>query len=123
MQFFFRDGAGDELDWIGNPESVEQAFIAVTREKVIDLKQAVEDAKPALKNGDYKKMKQQAKNALKKHDRGNYAGALHHVKKLRKFADKANFDTSLGFNNQGQLDMRTSSTIFTYEVKVIPYAP
>jgi len=133
MQYVFQDGVGNDLDWMGNPESVEQAFIAITGQKLGDLQEAVENAKPALKNGDYKKIQQQIKNAIKKHNRGNYESALGHINKLLKFVRKANFaprpvfnfeaNMLQDFNDSGQLDMRGSNIKFMYEVKVITYAP
>ncbi|RLA30649.1 MAG: hypothetical protein DRR11_12795 [Gammaproteobacteria bacterium] len=115
---------GPGYEWSSSTAANFGKFVELTRYKLTLLQQSLVNAKSdgALKNGDYTKMKQQLKNAVKKLDRGNYSGSLAHVNKFLKFVNKANYTIIAERNHNGEHLMRGSNIEFMLRVKVIPYA-
>ncbi len=115
---------GPGFEWAGNSAGNFDSFVALTRYKLTLLQQSLENAKTvALGNGDYNKMKQQLKNAVKKLDQGNYSSSLGHVNKFLKFVNAANYTIVPDENFNGEHVMRGSNVAFMLRVKIIPYAP
>jgi len=93
-------------------------FVELTRYKLALLKFSLEEAKPFLKKGDFKKMQQQVKNAIKKTDRGNFSGAIKHMRNFIKFAERANYETGpLISNHNGEHLSRAFNIVFMLDEK------
>ncbi|MDH3747974.1 MAG: hypothetical protein OER97_07175 [Gammaproteobacteria bacterium] len=114
---------GDANDWAVNMAGNFDSFVALTRYKLVLLRQAVENAKPAVKNGDYTKMKEMVENATSLLDAGNYNAASTEVNNFVTFVDAANYNTTLGFNHRGEHLWRGDNLQFMFDVKLIPYIP
>jgi hypothetical protein len=116
---------GPGYDLATNPEGNHERFVALTRYKLLLLQAAVEESRAelALQNGDYTKMRRMLNNALRFHDRGQFASALQSVNQFLKFVEEGDYATIPGENYQGEHDMRGSNLVFMYEEKVIPFAP
>jgi len=125
------------IDFDQDPQAVTQAFIDLTSAKIDSLMQAVENAKPALENkdkgkkkkkkkkkkdNDFDKLKKEARDIQKKFDKGQYDKASRKLESFLKRAERAEFDTDIGFNHQGNLISRASNIKFTIDEKIIPFA-
>jgi len=124
------------LDFNSDPQDVTQAFIDFTSAKIDSLVQAVENAEPALENkdkgkkkkkkkkkdNDFDKLKKEARDIQKKFDKGQYDKASRKLESFLKRAERAEFDTDIGFNHQGNLISRASNIKFTIDEKIIPFA-
>jgi hypothetical protein len=112
------------LDYTTVPDMVNTKFVDLTRYKMELLAAAVEESKPYVKNGDYKKMQQMVKNAIAAVDIGDFVDAKTKIDNFLKFVDKTNYTTAIGIENyNGEHIMRASNIEFMLRVKVIPYAP
>jgi hypothetical protein len=123
-QYVFKH-EGQELDWTGNPESVEQAFIGVTRDRVEDLIKAIDDAKPGVPKKHllrWLSMRVAAGLALWSHDQGYYSIARAKVNLVNQILPNISFNSSAG-SAPAFIDIWGSHLVFMYDVKVIPYAP
>jgi hypothetical protein len=115
------------IDFDLNPQAVTQAFIDHTSIDIESLLQAVENAEPALdvkkkkkkKKGDYSKLLKQARSIQKRFEQGRYDKASREIVSFLKTAERAKFDTEIGFNHQGNLISRASSIKFTLDEKII----
>lgn len=114
---------GDANDWAVNTAGNFDSFVALTRYKLVLLRQAVENGKPAVKNGDYTKMKNMVENAIALLDAGNYNAASTEINNFLTFVDAADYDTTLGFNHRGEHLWRADNVKFMFDVKLIPYIP
>lgn len=126
-QYVFKDQSGVELDWTGNPESVEQAFIAVTRDRLEDLIKSLDDSRPAVPRKYFVRwltMRILAGFALAAHDHGYYQIARAKVDAINQILPTVSFNSSgpgsdaVAFN-----EIWGSHIVFMYDVKIIPYAP
>jgi hypothetical protein len=109
------------VPWTTSPKTVFMSFVALTRYKLELLAASVEASKGVLKNGDFTKLRQQAGNALKALDRGNYATALTHMENFMKFVQAAAYaNDPAGFNHNGEHLARGQNVVFMLRDKVLP---
>jgi hypothetical protein len=126
-QYVFKDGSGTELDWTGNPESVEQAFIGVTRDRLEDLIKAIDDAKssvPKKHKARWVAMRLLAGFARAAHHQGFYKIARAEVSAVNQILPTIAFSSGgPGADAVAFIEIWGSHLVFMYDVKVIPYAP
>jgi hypothetical protein len=127
------------IDFDQDPQAVTQAFIDLTSAKIDSLVQAVENAekdkgkkkkkkekkkkkKKKKKDDDFDKLRKEARDIQKKFEKGQYDKASRKLESFLKTAERAEFDTDIGFNHQGNLISRASNIKFTLDEKIIPFA-
>lgn len=109
------------VDFDQNPEAVVQAFIDLTSTKYDSLLAAVIDARPALKLRDFVRLFVTSAISRKLHMRGRFHAASRTLEAFIRFTNRAQFDTSVGFNHGGELLTRGENIKFILDEKIIPF--
>jgi hypothetical protein len=110
------------LDFSQDPQGVTQGFIDLTGRKFDAFITAVRNAEEALSRGDFKRAEALAVNAARLHDNGKYAAASRMLGTLRMLIDRSLFDSSGGFNHEGNIISRLDNIKFTIDEKILPFA-
>ena len=110
------------LDFSATPEAVTGQFVALTRYKLQLLQVSVEASQSTLKTGDFVVLWTHLTNALRHHDRGEYASALNSVNVFLAKVDGAIYAPNPQ-NFNGEHLSRGRNIAFMYEEKVIPVTP
>jgi hypothetical protein len=109
------------LDFDADPEAVTQAFIDRASTDLNTLVAAVVNARPALNRKDYRKLRKVARLAERLHNRGRYRAASRLVQLFLFLTDRARFDTSVGFNHEGNLLSRADHIRFLLDEFIVPF--
>jgi hypothetical protein len=117
---------GPGYDFETNPDGNHERFVALTRYKLLLLRDAVRESKPALSSGLVRKLGYAAltllsKTAITLHDRRNYPAALLTTRLFLLTAENLPYTPIAGENYHGEHVMRGSNIEFMYEEKVIPF--
>ncbi len=110
------------LNFDTDPQAVTQAFVDLTSTKLNTLVTAVRNARPALKRRDFLKLYLKAYLAERLHNRGRYYLARRFIQGLLSSVERARFDTSVGFNHEGNLLSRADHIEFLLDEFIIPVA-
>lgn len=102
-----------------NHPGVLQCFIDLTNDKFAVLDQSLKNAKKSLLSPKYGKLRSQLSSAKDGFEDGNYTKALERLAKFISRVEAAEFDTSSGFNFQGNLLMRAENIEFIIDEKII----
>ncbi len=110
---------GTGYDLATNPEGNRDAFAQLTRYKLVVLKAAVLESKPALNRTFGQKigfyiLKSLSRIAIRQHDRENYSAALRTVRFIEFFAENLGYDDVPDENYRGEHLMRVSNIAFMY---------
>lgn len=128
----FRIDFGAGNTWAGNTAGNFDSFVQLTRYKLTLLLQSVLDARADMndagkrgiaRKGDFRKMRNAVKNAIKNLDKGKYWSASRHIRNFNKFAGRAKYSIIDGENYEGEHIMRGTNLEFTMKTKILPYAP
>lgn len=114
---------GPGYDLAENAAVNHDMFVALTGYKLKMLRASVAESRPALRPLVYKAMLVLVDGAIKLHNRGRYPAALLGIRLFLLGAENASYATIPGENYNGEHLMRASNIQFTYEEKVIPFAP
>jgi len=109
------------IDFDMNSQGVTNAFIRLTNSDLQVLKHAVVKARPALSKAHFSELFALATNAKRLAKRGFYEQALAEVELLITATESVNFDTTVGFNHEGNIFSRADHIRFTLVVKIIPF--
>ena len=110
------------LDFDADPGAVTQAFVDLTSTKLNTLVAAVKNARPALNKRDYRRLYLMAYLAELLHNRGRYHVASRFIRTFLSLTDRARFDTSVGFNHEGNLLSRADHIKFLLDEFIRPLA-
>jgi hypothetical protein len=112
------------IDHASNPGGVHERFVALTRYKLRLLQEAVDESKPALNvPGEWNSMRTHVRNALRAHDQGDFQTALNRINVFLSHVGNSTYTPVPGENYQGEHLARGQNLKFSYETRVIPYAP
>ena len=110
------------LDFDADPGAVTQAFVDLTSTKLNTLVAAVKNARPALNKRDFRRLYLMAYLAERLHNRGRYHIASRFIRTFLSLTDRARFDTSVGFNHEGNLLSRADHIKFLLDEFIVPFA-
>jgi hypothetical protein len=96
-------------------------MIALQRYKLTKAREAVIEAKPALKPSSWSGLMAHADAALAFHNRGKYVDALAKVKSLLKLNDRGKYEDIPDANPYGEVAYRYLNAMDIYERRLIPY--
>ena len=114
-------GPGYDLE--ENSAGNHDMFVALTGFKLKMLRASVVESRPALRPLVYRVMLALVDSSIKLHNRGRYPAALLGIRLFLLGAENASYTATPGENYNGEHLMRGSNIKFTYEEKVIPFAP
>ena len=114
---------GTGYDLAENSAVNHDMFVALTGYKLELLQASVVESRPALHRFVYRAMLGLVNGAIRLHDRGRFSAALLSIRLFLLAAENVAYATIPGENYNGEHLMRGSNIQFTYEEKVIPFAP
>jgi len=114
--------------WALYPEFVLECFVRLADNKIDMLVQAVEQsfAEGVLSTGDYQGLLTRAESARTRLLAGAYREAEAHIVSFLDFASRAAYGPNLvhlGFNDDGEHEMRGSNVLFILQHDIIPNEP
>lgn len=104
-----------------NSAGVFDEFVALTRYKLLMLRDAVENAESVLDEYDHKKLRKYAQQSYEELIEGDYDKSLEKIEKFLKRVDEASY-ASGGYNHHGAHRARGANIEFMLGEKIIPFA-
>ena len=117
---------GVGFDLATNPDGNRDAFAQLTRYKLLVLKAAVLESRPALNRTYGQKigfyfLKKLSRIAIRQHDRQRYNAARRTIRVVEFIAENLTYDDVTDENYRGEHLMRSSNIEFMYTESVIPF--
>ena len=109
------------LDFEADPQAVTQAFIDRASTDLNTLVAAVVNAQAALNDRDFRTLHNLASLAERLHNQGRYQAASRIIQVFLMQTDRISFDTSVGFNHEGNLLSRADHIRFLLDEFIVPF--
>ena len=110
------------LDFEADPGAVTQAFVDLTSTNLDSLVTAVSNAQAALSPSNYRILSVLVDIARQRHNQGSHQAANRIIQVFLMQTERIPFDTSLGFNHEGNLLSRADHIRFLLEEFIVPFA-
>jgi len=109
------------LDFDQDPQAVTQGFIDLTSNKFASLTTATRNARSALRRRDSFRLAIIGSIARWHYQRGRYQRSSRLLELFISLTERAQFDSSGGFNHEGNLLSRANNIKFTIDEKITPF--